>query len=546
MPQALNTKSIQVKGHYLSFQQVPQMSNRDIAYTLSDPRLRDFYKYPVELENFEQVIRDKEKDVRFRSELVEAITHQYADLSAGPEVINNITALADKNTFTVITAHQPSLFTGPLYYIYKIVSVINLSRQLASQYPDYKFVPVFITGGEDHDFEEINHLHLFGKTLQWQNEESGPVGAMKTASLGPVLDQLESILGNSENAQNILELIKSSYTKHETFGKATICFTHELFKANGLVIVNMNDPKLKRCFIPIIKKEVLEKVSHPFVEQSSKALDKLGFKTQATPREINFFYLRQQLRERIVFEDEKYKVLNTEIEFSATEIEKEIEEHPERFSPNVIMRPLYQEWILPNLAYIGGGGELAYWLERKTQFEYFGINYPMLIRRNSVLWIDKASSKKLKKLGFGIEEFFGDTEALIKAFVNRQADNKLNLSAEKEELKLIFDQVFASTVKIDPTLGKTVRAEQAKQIKSLEILEAKVMRAEKQKHETALNQIRALKEKLFPGHGLQERYDNFIGFFLKYGPQFFDLLFEHLDPLDKRFLIVEESSQQEK
>jgi len=532
MSSDLNTKTAYMQAIKIPFEQVPQFSKRDVAYTNADSALAPFYKYEVSMEAFAKCIEDKQKDNAPREALVNAIQQQYAHLTTNQKVLDNIKALADNKTFTIITAHQPSLFTGPLYYIYKIISTINLTEQLKEKYPDFNFVPIFITGGEDHDFEEINHLHLFGKNIEWQNEEKGAVGRMSTKTLAPVLDELETILGTSEKAEAIFQKLKKAYTEQEKYGAATIAFTNELFKEKGLVIVDMNDGSLKKCFIPIIKDEVFNQVSKPLIEATSKQLEAAGFKQQAFPRAINFFYLKDQLRERIVFENDQYEVLNTELHFT------KIENHPERFSPNVVMRPVYQEFIFPNLAYIGGGGEIAYWLERQTQFQHFGLKFPMLIRRNSVMWIDKGNNKKLGKLGYTPNELFTETEDLIKTFVKRNAEGELNFNEEKELLKDIYNKVFTKTIKIDQSLGKTVRAEEAKQLKSLEQLAGRVMRAEKQKHDTQLNQIRGLKDKLFPKNGLQERKDNFLGFYLKYGEDFFEVLYQHLDPMDKRMVVI--------
>ena len=221
-------------------------------------------------------------------------------------------------------------------------------------------------------------------------------------------------------------------------------------------------------------------------------------------------------------------------------MENEIENHPEHFSPNVIMRPLFQELILPNLAYIGGGGELAYWLERKTQFEYFQLNFPMLIRRNSAVWIDKGTKKRMNKLGLNPSTLFQATEDLIKNFVKKNSEGELSFSSEKKELEAIFEKVKNKTIEVDASLGKTVLAESVKQIKSLENLESRVMRAEKQKHEVSINQIRNLKEKLFPANGLQERKDNFMAFYLKHGESYLETLKDTFDPLEKSFIVIEE------
>jgi len=302
--------------------------------------------------------------------------------------------------------------------------------------------------------------------------------------------------------------------------------------------LNMSHKKLKQLFVPIIKEEILEQSSAPIVNKTIRELEGLGFAGQAPPREINFFYLREQLRERIVLENNSYQVLNSGYRFSKEEIILEIESHPERFSPNVVMRPLYQELVLPNLAYIGGGGEIAYWLERKVQFEHFGINFPMLIRRNSVLWIDKAAAKRMDKLGLSSEAVFCDVEDLVKDYVRRNSEEEMSLDGEKESLKSLFTTLANKISAVDSTLVKTVWAEHAKQLKGLEQLEMRLLRAEKQKHETALNQLRALKEKLFPKNGLQERYDNFLPFYLRYGSAFFDILKENLHPLEKGFVVI--------
>ena len=533
-------ESPEVKVTLIPYEEVPQVSARDKAYARNDAALRPFYKYEVKLEEFARVVEDKQQDVIDRKVLVQVLKNQYSKLKTSDIVKNNIESLADKKTFTIITAHQPTLFTGPLYYVYKIISTINLTRKLNSYLPDYQFVPVFITGGEDHDFEEMNHVNIFNKKLVWENEEQGSVGMMKTNSLSKVLAELKEILGDSEKAQAAFQLIEKTHTSHETYSDAALDLVNELFGDDGLVAINMNRVELKKLFIPIIKKEVLEQFSLPIVNETIKQLNTAGFKTQASPREINFFYLKNQIRERIVFENGKYGILNTNLSFSKEEMIAEIEKHPERFSPNVIMRPIYQETIIPNLAYIGGGGELAYWMERKKQFEAFGINFPMLIRRNSVLWIDKGSKKRINKLNLSNAQIFGASDSLIKSFVKSNAEVELNFNKEKETLKSLFDSIEKRTKEIDASLVKTVAAEGAKQLKSLTSLEARILKAEKNKHEVSIKQIQGLKEKLFPSNGLQERKDNFIPFYLKHGKNYFEVLKSILNPLEKSFVVIEE------
>ncbi len=523
----------------IPFAEVPQFSGRDVAYATRQAELRPFYQYEPTLEAFAEVFKDRERQATDRETLVAILRAQYEQLGHLPEAVaHQIDALGRPNTFTVVTAHQPSLFTGPLFFIYKVASTINLARRLNETYPDRHVVPVFVSGGEDHDFEEINHTYLFGKRVTWENDEHGSVGQMSTATLADALAQLKDILGDSEDAQKLYARVERAYRGHERYGIATLALVNDLFGEQGLVVLDTNRPELKRLFLPIMREELLEQPSQAFVERAQTALEKLGYSGQAYAREINLFYLRPGLRERIVREGDRYRVLNTDYTFTRQELIAELEAHPEHFSPNVILRPLYQECVLPNLAYIGGGGELAYWLERKEQFAHFGLNFPVLIRRNSVLWIDRSSAERMDKLGLTVRDLLEDTEALVKRFVRAHTENELSLTEEKQQLEGLFQSIAAKARDVDPTLEKAVLAEHARQLKTVEGLEGRLMRAEKQRHETEIKQIRALKERLFPGNGLQERQENFLPFYLRYGEAFLELLIRELDPLEDGLIAV--------
>jgi len=524
----------------IDYSKIPYLSKKDSAYKKSHPGLRPFYKYEVKLEAFEQIIKDKKADETDRATLVKALSQQYEGLSTSTAVLKNIESLSSENTFTVTTAHQPSLFTGPLYFIYKIISIIKLSSKLKDQYPDKHFVPIFVIGGEDHDFEEVNHAYIFNKKLEWQSGEKGSVGMMKTAQIHPLLDQLKELLGKSENAEEIFSVLKSAYGQQEHYGRATLQLVDALFQDSGLVVLDMNKAPLKRLFTPIIYQEVFGEISKKLIEESTKALETAGFSGQAHARDINFFYLMDQLRARITWNGSLFKVLDSNISFTEEEMEEEIEKHPERFSPNVIMRPLFQELILPNLAYIGGGGEIAYWLERKKQFEHFGINFPMLIRRDSALWIDKGSAARLNKLGFSSEDIFRSVDELIKEFVSKNSTAELSLEQEITAIQKVYEQIAEKAHHIAPPLSKSVLAELAKTSKSLKQLESRLLRAEKEKYEVSIGQIKKLKEKLFPNGKLQERHDNFLAYYLKYGKSYFEILEKYFDPLEAGFVIVRE------
>lgn len=540
---AILTDVLDMDISILPYASVPQLAAKDVAYATQNPALKPFYQYHPTLESFRQVLADKAKQPLDRALLVTTLKEQYRNLEASRSVKLNIELLAEDNTFVVVTAHQPSLFTGPLFYWYKVFTTINLAKELGIAYPDFNFVSVLVNGAEDHDFEEINNAYIFGKTLRWEHDAvGGACGDMSTSTLAPVLAQLKEVLGESENAAQIYQHIEAAYTSHEKYADATIDLVNRLFGDYGLVALNMNVPAFKRKFIPIMREELFQQSSQALISATQDALTAAGFSGQAHARDINLFYLQNNRRDRIVREGEGFSILNTDLRFTAAEMEAELEAHPERFSPNVVLRPLFQELILPNLAYVGGGGEIAYWLERKSQFDHFGINYPVLLRRNSLLWIDKATSSRIEKLGLRVHDLFIDTDFLIKQYVALNSEGELSLQPEMAQLKALFEQIRLKALGVDATLEKAVLAEGVKQEKVIEQLEGRLARAEKQKHETAVNQIRSLKEKLFPGNGLQERTDNFLNFYLKYGPQFAEVLQEVVDPFVEGFVVVRDDA----
>lgn len=524
------------------FEEVPQFSTRDVAYATGSEDLAPFQKYAVSLKAFAQVIADKAHDDIDRDLLVSGLEEQYAALPEKSAVTGQLKHLRSRQTYTVITAHQPALFTGPLYYVLKICSAINLARRLTDAYPDQHIVPVFISGAEDHDFDEVNHTYVYGNRIGWEVEtgRDGPVGTHPTATLDNALAQLKDILGDRETALEIYGRIETAYGQGKTYGESAVALVHDLFGDYGLVVADMSRPGFKRAFVPIMERELVDSVSQPLIEATQGKLNDLGYGSQAHAREINLFYLSTDpaSRDRIERQGDKYTVVDRGIDFTKAEIRQELHDHPERFSPNVAMRPLYQEQIFPNLAYIGGGGEIAYWLERKSQFEAFGLNFPMLIRRNSVLWIDKGNQKKLEKLDLDYRALFRESDLIIRDYVAQQSDNELSLADELATLEQLFQSIAEKAEKIDPTLAKSVMGEHARQAKTIENLEGRLRRTEKQRFETAMNQIRGLRDKLFPENGLQERYDSFLNIYLQEGTTMFDVLIEHLDPLEPGLVVV--------
>lgn len=532
----VGSKQVDMRLEKIPFDQISAFSSTDVAYQLADQRLRPFYKYPVQLDSFREVINDKRAGKTNRNLLYEVIKKQYASFDL--DMPGQLEELKNDSTFTVVTAHQPSLLTGPLYYVIKIASAIRLAERLNAEMEE-RIVPVFILGGEDHDFEEINHFNLFGKSIEWKSDASGgPVGKMPVDGLTDVLNELEGLIGNQENGQWILNTARLALENAQTYGAFMFQFTHALFKNSDLIMMNMDDPDLKAEFKTIIEDEVLHQKSFLTVLNTQKQLEQAGFSAQAYVRPINFFYIDAHGRNRIEQVGTQYEINGTDLVFSKEEMQLEIQTHPERFSPNVIMRPIYQEFILPNLAYIGGGGELAYWLERKDQFELFNLNFPMLIRRASLLWLDSGVLNQMAKLDLSVTDMFIAEDDLIKQWIKSHSQLEFDFTEETALIEKAYAILEAKTKTVDPTLAKSIAAEGVKQLKQFGQLSGRLMRTQKQKHEQSVNKVQKLKEKLFPNGGMQERHDNMISFYLKYGQTFIKELIQHMDPLQKEFYVL--------
>ena len=503
----------------ISLQTTELFSSLFKDYISQSEKVKPFYNSHFSKKDFSGYLEKNNFDYLNRPVLVKALRKQ-ADLVSNTTQTSktNIDLLENSNTYSITTGHQLCLFTGPLYFIYKIISTITLCKTLKENFPDKNFVPVYWMASEDHDFEEINHAHVFGKKVIWNSIQKGSVGEFSTGGLEEVIAELKTILGDSENSMALIQLFENAYVKHSNLADATRYLVNELFGEQGLIILDGNDADLKQLFKEEFKKDIFEGTSFQLVNESIVAL-KQNYSAQVNPREINIFYKEKGLRERIEKQGNDYVVLNTEIRFTEQELKNIIETTPDKLSPNVVLRPLYQQKILPNIAYVGGPGEIAYWLEYKTMFDAFKIHFPILMPRHFVLFFDKGTQNKIQKLNLTIEDVFKDGEDLVKQLIKTQHDD-INLEDAKTQLLSIYTYVSNIVSEIDKSLIGTTEAEKQKSINGIAVIEQKINRALKQKSETDINQIWAIKEKLFPHNTPQERYDNFSMYYSKFGKEF--------------------------
>lgn len=531
-----------MKVNCIPFQETGYFSKLICDYLNEDQHLEPFFNRLPILQNFDAQIAEKQAnyDSAHRNVLTSAIERQYVGFNCSEPTRKNIESLSSNTTFTITTGHQLNLFTGPLYFLYKIISTINLTKKLRQEHPNYNFVPVYWMATEDHDFDEINYFNYRGKKIKWNINANGAVGRLRTDGLDKVFEVISQQFGVTTNASELKSLFEKSYLEHTNLTDATRYLANELFGDFGLVIVDGDDSQLKRLLVPFAKKDIFDNIPHEQVTKSISALSSVSqtYKIQVNPREINYFYLKDDLRERIIEKSGSYYINTTDLKFSKSGLENELETFPERFSPNVIARPLYQEVILPNLCYIGGGGELAYWLELKAYFDNLGVTFPMLLLRNSALVIREKQYEKMERLDLDSSDLFLTQTSLVNKKIRKISNIEIDFSSQKRHLEKQFQELYQIAEETDKSFLGAVKAQEVKQKKGLDKLEKRLLKAQKRKLKDHVIRLTELQNVLFPNQSLQERQLNFSELYLQYGKDLIPQLMEILDPLANGFLIL--------
>ena len=512
----------------IDFKDTHSFSSFFTDYIEQKEPLKPFYHHFPSPANFKEQIKEKSGFSSASRQILSAsLIKQYGDLKTTGLVKQNFELLKDNKTFTVTTGHQLNIFTGPLYFIYKIVTVINACKRLKESYPEYNFVPVYWMASEDHDYEEIKYFRLYGTNYTWNTDQQGAVGRFHLNDLKNVISQLPGDIS----------VFKEAYEKNKTLAAAVRQYVNSLFGETGLLVVDGDDHTLKILFKEVIQNDLFTHTPKEHVDRDTDRLQKLGYHTQVNARETNFFYLDKGIRSRLEKSGDRFIVVDSSLSFSKEEIEKMISEEPEKFSPNVILRPLYQEIILPNLAYVGGPAELVYWLQLKGVFNHFKIPFPILLPRNFAMVMDTPTYKKFEKTNLQIKDLFETKNYLFNQWVVNNSQYDLSLGKEIKSLQSVLDGVKERVTEIDSTLNQLVAAETKRTMNGLERIEKKMLKAEKRHHSDKLRQLEAVKEALFPNGSLQERIDNFLNFYQS-DPQFIQKALANLDPFDFKFNVL--------
>ena len=522
----------------IPYQQTGYYSKTILDYLAEKEMLRPFYQHAVSLEGIKAAIEERKAFPQNRNVLVRVLKQQYQNLSLSANTQQNIDLLLQPDTYTITTAHQPVIFTGPLYFAYKILHAVKLAESLSTQFPQCNFVPVFYMGSEDADLDELGTIKVDGKEYKWKTKQTGAVGRMKVdKEFLHLLQQLENQISSLEFGVDLVTIFKRCYQLNTTIQQATLEVINELFGEYGVIVLIPDHPELKRLLQPVFTKEINEQFSHQRVEETLSELSK-HYKMQAGGRELNLFYLLDDTRERIEANGNDFFVQNKNLQFTKDELLLDLEQHPERFSPNVILRGVLQETILPNVVFIGGGGELAYWLELKKVFEAVNVPYPVLLLRNSFLFVTKKQKQKMEGLDFTAADFFKDALTLLNDLTRQTSGNQISIGKEIKEAADLFINLRSLAAKVDVTLGEHTDALSALLEKKLIALQKKIMRAERRKYSTEKNQIEVLQQQLFPGKNLQERVENISGWYGRYGRVFIDIIYKNSLTLEQDFSII--------
>lgn len=492
-----------------------------------DAALDPFIRWKTHRDSFSKALGEKRFSPERRQVLVEVLREQYREIET-PHNREAIDMLSQENAYTVVTGHQLNIFSGPAFFIYKLLHTLRLADHINTHFANVRCVPVYWMATEDHDLAEVNHFNAYKERLTWERGQEGAVGRMTTEGLQEVLEQWKDVMRWNDSDERYT--LFKRYTEQSNLAAATRVLVNDLFGDRHLLVLDADHPGLKMQFAEIMQREVKERMAEKEVNHTSGLLEKLGFSTQVTPRDINLFYLHEGQRIRLTHDGDEVIGVDSDVRFSHPALLRRIEEEPEKFSPNVTLRPVYQEVILPNLCYIGGPGEMAYWLQLKGLFDALEVDFPILMPRNGAVVLAGHHAKKLRKLEAEPQWLLQREEDLIAQWMEANASQDLELNEAKSAHEKAFQAVIQKVAGVDPTLEGKAEAALQRQLKEYEGLEKAMQRAWKAREETSLRQLKQLHETVWPEGTLQERQQNFFALEQMAGAELLQSLEATFDP----------------
>lgn len=424
--------------------------------------------------------------------------------------LEQIERLGSDDVFTITTGHQLCVYGGPMFFIYKILSAIKTCELLKES--AIQAVPVYWMASEDHDFEEINHIFYHTQKATWDIDAKGPVGRLKLYGLEAFKKELKALMGNDPLKADTLIKMDEIFLASKTLAEAVRDFVYWMFADHGIIVIDADTRELKRLFTGVVRKELEASVSFGAVNDSTEKLVELGFGGQVTPREINLFWMQDGYRERIEKTNSGYQTLDGLNAWSSAEMLQQLDKNPECLSPNVVLRPVYQELLLPNLAYIGGPGELSYWLQLKEVFDRYKVFYPAILLRDMAVILDVKSAKRMQQLGIGIEDINSPFDALFTSLVRRNGSHEHLVEDKTVDIEKRLSDLARAIGEFDPSLQRSAETEKTRILKRLEVLQKKVLRSDRKNNEVIERRLHEVYQDVKPLNTPQERIENFLRF----------------------------------
>ncbi len=535
-------------GRWLEYTRLPQSaggySSLFFDYLRGDPEvMKHFAGTFRDSTGFAAVMSNIDGRPVDRSTLVQVLRDQNTAFGAGANTLENIDRLARSTTYAVVTGQQVGVFGGPLYTCYKAATAILLAARLKVKFPDKDFVPVFWLEGEDHDFTEMSAIAIPDKDGRITPVSYLPGGVVPERNLGPIgelvfdewidraVERLRELLPVTEFTEPLFAGVRSCYAPGKTFNEAFARWLGYLFHAYGLIFISANHPRLKRLLSPIFIRELNEfpAVSQLVITQSAELEQR--YHAQIKTKSINLFLFHKGGRYLIEPRETDFSLKGTRHFLSKDELLGIARETPELLSPNVVLRPVIQDTLLPTVAYIAGPSEIAYHAQLRPVYEHFGTVQPIIYPRASVSVIEDKVKRAAEKFELDIEEFFGDQERLVARVVEQISAVKVDgmFGNADQQLQSSLNELKFGLNEVDPTLIPALDNTLSRIRQQLNVLKEKAVVAQQRQHETAVRQIERSFAMLLPEGSMQERELNILFFLNKYGPGMISWLMEELE-----------------
>lgn len=524
-----------VKAHCLPFSQIPHTTRLFLDLLAYTPQIQPFYpRSPFFSEWVKKEAAEISYDAERRSRVAAILERQNKSWDHSDKALTNIDRLR-KGAFVIVTGQQVGLFGGPAFAIYKALTAVKLAEEATAA--GINTVPVFWLATYDHDLAEVNHVSISAQdgaiqtlTTPSQSIPGAPVVAVQFGDeINPVVDQAVALLGDSEAAQ----WIRDTYKPGENLGTAFAKLYARIFAEWGVIIMDPSDPDLARVAQPIYLAAIerAPNLAAALLKRGSD-LERAGYHQQVkvTESSVLLFTMRDGARTPISRHQSEF-VIDGESraeKLSQAELLDEIKANPEHFSPNVLLRPVVEDYLLPTIAYTGGAAEAAYFAQSGVVYEQLLGRVTPIVPRFSATLIEPKMQRLLEKHGLSLNDVFDGPEALRNEIAARHLPTDLQAAFDqaRQSFDVNFSAVKAKLEKLDKTLVDAAETSRSKMQHQLEKLYSQAARAEAQKGELVSRHAEIISHSLYPHKGLQERGIGGISFLARYGSDLLHQLYQ--------------------